>query len=150
MTILRHIHYSIPNIYPSIRYDTNCIHFANIFKGNKSLGQWMPNSTHMHAEHNALRMLRNQKQRKNHHLTMVVLRFDSTKEHLIMSKPCSRCIELLRKHHIRTVIYSNKDGELVKENTCHIIHKPSSMASNIPKQGGIISLSKCKDMSPSI
>lgn len=150
MTILRHIHYNIPNIYPSIRYDTTCLHFANIFKGNKSLGQWMPNSTHMHAEHNALRMLRNQKQRKNHHLTMVVLRFDSTQEHLTMSKPCSRCVALLHKYHIKTVVYSNKDGELVKENTSHIIHKPSSMACNIPKQGGIISFSKFKDMPPRI
>jgi deoxycytidylate deaminase len=104
----------------------------------------------MHAEHNALRMLRNQKQRKNHHLTMVVLRFDSKQEHLTMSKPCSRCVALLHKYDIRTVVYSNKDGELVKENTSHIIHKPSSMACNIPKQGGIISFSKFKDMPPRI
>ena len=146
MTFLRHIHYDIPSIYPKIRYDTTCLHFAMIFKGNKSLGQWMPNSTHMHAEHNALRFLRTQKQRKKHHLTMVVLRFDSSRENLIMSKPCSRCVALLHEHNIRTVVYSNDKGQLIKENTSHIVHKPSSMSYNIPKQGGVISFSKFKDM----
>ena len=150
MTFLRHIHYEIPKIYPSVRYDTTCLHFAKLFKGNKSLGQWMPNSTHMHAEHNALRFLRTQKQRKNHHLTMVVLRFDSSYENLRMSKPCSRCIKLLNDYDIRTVVYSNDRGELIKENTNNIIHKPSSMACNIPKQGTIVSFSKFKEMPPRI
>uniref|UniRef100_A0A6C0H320 CMP/dCMP-type deaminase domain-containing protein n=1 Tax=viral metagenome TaxID=1070528 RepID=A0A6C0H320_9ZZZZ len=150
MTILRHIHYEIPNIYPSIRYDTSCLHFAKLFKGNKSFGQWMPNSTHMHAEHNALRMIRTQKQRKNPHLTMVVLRFDSSCENLLMSRPCSRCIDLLHEHHIKTVIYSNDNGEMIKENTYNIKHKPSSMAYNIPKQGSIISFSKFKEMPPRV
>ena len=150
MTILRHVHCEIPSIYPSGRYDTTCLHFAKIFKGNKPIGQWMPNSTHMHAEHNALRMIRTQKYRKNHHLTMVVLRFNSTHDHLIMSRPCSRCIDLLNEVDIRTVIYSNSNGELIKENTNNIKHKPSSMASNIPKQGRIISFSKFKEAPPRI
>ena len=149
MPILQHVHHGIPNLYSSIRYDTSCLHFAKLFKGNKPFGQWMPNSTHMHAEHNAMRILRNQKQRKNHHLTMVVLRFDSL-HHLRLSKPCSRCVELLNHHNICTVIYSNENGELVKENTEYIVHKPSSMACNIPKHGRIVSFTKFKDMPPRI
>jgi deoxycytidylate deaminase len=144
MPILRHIHYEIPYIYPFGRYDTSCLHFAKLFKGNKPFGQWMPNSTHMHAEHNAMRILRTQKQRKNHHLTMVVLRFDRSYQHLRLSKPCSRCVELLKSHHIYRVVYSNDNDELVKENTKDIIHKPSSMACKIPKQGRVVSLSKKK------
>jgi deoxycytidylate deaminase len=150
MTILQHVHYGIPAIYPSGRYDTSCLHFAKIFKGNKPIGQWMPNSTHMHAEHNALRMIRTQKTRKNHHLTMVVLRFDSSHEHLIMSRPCSRCIDLMNNLSIRTVVYSNSKGELIKENTHDIKHKPSSMACNIPKQGRIVSFTKFKEALPRV
>jgi deoxycytidylate deaminase len=141
MPILNYINFEIPNIYPEIRYDTNCLHFARIFKGNKPFGQWMPNSTHMHAENNCIRMIRTQKKRKNHNFTMVVLRFDSAREHLLMSKPCSRCVDLLNNYRICTVIYSNDKGELIKENTKNIIHKPSSMASKIPKQGRVVSLS---------
>ena len=142
MPILNHINFGIPNIYPSIRYDTQCLHFARIFKGNKPFGQWMPNSTHMHAENNCIRMIRTQKQRKNHNLTMVVLRFDRARENLLLSRPCSRCVDLLNNHHIYRVVYSNDKGELVKENTKNILHKPSSMACNIPKQGRVVSLSK--------
>ena len=148
MTILQHIHFGIPNIYPTLRYDTSCLHFARIFKGNKPLGQWMPNSTHMHAENNVIRMIRTQKQRKNHNLTMVVLRFDNTYEHLLMSKPCSRCVELLNSYRICTVIYSNNQGELIKENTKDIKHKPSSMSYNIPKYGRVVSFSKFKESPP--
>ena len=148
MTIISHINYEIPNLYASSRYDTNCLHFAKLFRGNKPIGNWMPNSTHMHAEHNALRVLRNQKNRKNNRLTMVVLRFDRSLENLLMSRPCSRCIELLQNNCIRTVVYSNNLGALIKENTNQIIHKPSSMACNIPIYGRVVSFSKFKEMPP--
>jgi len=148
MTIISHINYEIPNLYASSRYDTNCLHFAKLFRGNKPIGNWMPNSTHMHAEHNALRALRNQKNRKNNRLTMVVLRFDRSLENLLMSRPCSRCVELLQNNCIRTVVYSNNLGALIKENTNQIIHKPSSMACNIPIHGRVVSFSKFKEMPP--
>ena len=146
MTIISHINYEIPNLYGSCRYDTNCLHFAKLFRGNKPIGNWMPNSTHMHAEHNALRALRNQKNRKNNRLTMVVLRFDRTLENLLMSRPCSRCVELLKNNCIRTVVYSNNLGVLIKENTNQIMHKPSSMACNIPYMEELflsLNLKKC-------
>ena len=149
MTIISHINYGIPNLYSSCRYDTNCLHFAKLFRGNKPIGNWMPNSTHMHAEHNALRVLRNQKNRKNNRLTMVVLRFDKSLENLLMSRPCSRCVELLKNNCIRTVVYSDNLGALIKENTNQIVHKPSSMACNIPIHGRtVVSFSKFKEMPP--
>ena len=147
MTIGRHVHDGIPALYRPGRFDTSCHHFAKLFKGNKPIGNWMPNSTNKHAEHNALRALRTQKHRINPHLTMVVVRFDKTHADMRMSRPCSRCVELLQVHRIRTVIYSNDHGILVKENTSNILHNPSSMASCIPKHGRVVSYSKFKDVS---
>jgi hypothetical protein len=145
MTILHHIHFDIPRIYEFCRYDTTCLHFANIFKGNKPIGNWLPNSTHKHAEHNALRMLKTQKYRKNHHLTLVVLRFDRSFENLRISKPCTRCIELLKNNDIKTIVYSDNNGNLIKEDISQIVHRPSSMSSNIPIHGRVISYSKFKE-----
>jgi deoxycytidylate deaminase len=145
MTFGRHVHDGIPALYRPGRYDVSCLHFAKLFKGNKPIGNWMPNSTDKHAEHNALRALRTQKRRINPHLTMVVVRFDRAHTHLLMSKPCSGCVELLRAHRIRTVVYSDERGMLVKESTSHIRHKPSSMAPHIPTHGRVVSYSKFKD-----
>ncbi len=141
MTIDRHVHRFNP---PFSEHDQklHCVHFARLFHGNKPVGKWMPNTTHKHAEHNALRVLRSRKKRCNDHLTMVVVRFSRADERLAMSKPCTRCVEMLKTRHINTVMYSDSDGKMVVANISTMTHAPSSMACNIQSTGRVISYSK--------
>ncbi len=142
MTIARYVNRFNP---PISEHELTCVHsvhFARLFHGNKPIGKWMPNTTHKHAEHNALRMVRSRKKRCNEHLTMVVLRYTRLHERLAMSRPCSRCVELLKTCNINTVAYSDHDGKLIFENVDEIMHVPSSMSCNIPQTGRVVSWSK--------
>lgn len=74
-----------------------------------------------HAEENVLERYLNSKYRniyKPHQLTLVVVRINNGS--LVDSKPCSHCVEVMRKLGIGKVIYSSTDGSLIKESLSSI------------------------------
>ena len=80
---------------------------------------------------------------------MVVVRFARLDDRLVMSRPCSRCVELLKIRHIHMVVYSDHDGKLVYADVATMRHTPSSLACKIPSVGRVVSYSKlCVDDAP--
>lgn len=139
MTIERYVRRFDP---PIADHALHCVHFARLFRGNKPIGTWMPNTTHKHAEHNALRHAKSRKKRSNDRLTMVVVRFTRVDDGLTMSRPCTRCVELMKTYNIKSIVYSDYDGKLVIARIDTMDHAPSSMARNIPAAGRVVSFSR--------
>jgi len=125
-------------------HDMQCVHFARLFRGHKPIGRWMPNTSHRHAEHNALRAIRHPMQRPHARLAMVVVRFARNPPRMAMSQPCERCVDLLKARRVRTVVYSDHDGRLVVADVCTLAPTPSSMACHIPSSGRVVSYSSMK------
>ena len=93
-------------------------HSACILDGNEliSIGHnYMPNTNFnniysIHAEISALmRVPKNIKNRKNKEkLKIIIIRLSRTDDtELLMSKPCEKCSNAIKKHNIQIVYYSN-------------------------------------------
>ena len=63
-------------------------------------------------------------ERKLSKCVLIVIRISKGK--LAESKPCSCCIEKIRLHGIKKVIYSNNEGILISTKTKHLIGNLSS------------------------
>ena len=75
----------------------------------------------LHAEFNIIRAyIRNTSRKNRHRYSLVVIRKD-LHGNLKDSKPCTFCLEMIKKSGIQTVIYSTSTGDLVKCNVYDII-----------------------------
>jgi len=116
------------------RKSTNTIkHAAVVMIGGKILSYGfnsMRGSKTDHAECSAIRKYMYTRginettifKRKFSKLTVVVIRL-SCGDNISMSKPCKHCIEYMRKLGIKAVIYSNNNGDMIKENVKKINNK---------------------------
>ncbi len=87
--------------------DNNIISMGyNKYIFNKELGIY----TTVHAEIDALN-----KVKKYTLVDVVTLRLSNTGTKLSQSRPCSMCIQKMKKRGVRYVYYSDQNGEIIKE-----------------------------------
>lgn len=131
LNVLKEIKSSIPN---NIKYDAHCLHFAVVMMKHKVLkvskcslaGQryicFGDQYSSAHAEINCLKFIPHHKlfnRRFTSKLSIYVVRYDyknllEGKFKLLESEPCHHCLMTLSKYNITKIVYSNKDGNLIR------------------------------------
>lgn len=104
--------------------ETGQLHYAILIKGSKPFSPWVKNSMELHAECNALKSIPKKNRRTNKKLTLLVIRVNKKGE-LKLSKPCTNCINSMKMACINTVMYSDDQGQIVKQKISNVDHKPS-------------------------
>jgi deoxycytidylate deaminase len=106
-------------------------------KNSKCLGTQRVNGnicTTTHAEEHVCKYIPyNYKNVKKEIYDIVVFRYNKSTLELANSRPCSRCIKLLKKNKIKNVYYSTDSKEILKEKVKDMDEESAHVSSGVKK-----------------